>query len=274
MKTIYYGNQQHQVPVTIYPDPPTLGNALAQTILQGIREAGRQGRRYLLGCPGGRSPQTTYQALGRLAAGQDADLSNLVIVMMDEYLLPGPTGLIYCPEEAHNSCHRFAREDILAVLNRDLPSPRQVTECWFPDPAAPTAYDERIYAAGCIDLFILASGASDGHVAFNPPGSTVDSASRIIPIADATRRDNMVTFPDFTSLDEVPTHGVSVGLGTIARLSKSAVLILHSTDKRYAVQRLASCADFTPDWPVSIIYRCREASILLDSAAAGKEGKQ
>ncbi|MHB9023020.1 MAG: 6-phosphogluconolactonase [Armatimonadota bacterium] len=271
MTTCYFGNSAHQVPVTIYPDQAALGEALAQDILRGIYEAGQHTRRYLLGCPGGRSPRTTYQALGRLSAQCGIDLSNLVIVMMDEYLLPTSTGFVYCQEEAHNSCHRFAREEIVAVLNRDLPSQRQVSECWFPDPAFPEFYDERIRAEGGVDLFIIASGASDGHVAFNPPGSAADSESSIVPIAEATRRDNMVTFPGFTSLDEVPTHGVSVGLGTIARLSKSVALILHGKDKRYAVRRLADCGDFTPDWPASIIYRCQGARILLDTTAVEEE---
>lgn len=258
------------LPVSVFPDPEALGDALAQTILEGIRDAARDGRRYLLGCPGGRSPRTTYQALGRLAAATGQPLSHVVIVMMDEYLFHTAEGFINCPPDAHYSCHRFAEEEIRKVINRDLAPEHRIPadQVWFPQPAHPARYDDDIRAAGGIDLFIIASGASDGHVAFNPPGAPADSTSRIITLPDSTRSDNMVTFPEFTDLREVPTFGVSVGLGTIARLSRQAVLIAHSADKQYAVRRLASCTDFDPQWPASIIYRCSNARAMLDETAA------
>ena len=75
-------------------------------------------------------------------------------------------------------------------------------------------------------MFILASGASDGHIAFNPSGSDRTSRSRIVPLAEATRLDNMATFPDFTAIDEVPLFGVTVGIDTIAGESKAATMIV------------------------------------------------
>ncbi len=63
---------------------------------------------------------------------------------------------------------RIAIPQILAPLEAAGGASPQL---WYADPADPAAYDRRIAAAGGIDLFLLASGASDGHVAFNPPGS-------------------------------------------------------------------------------------------------------
>ena len=117
--------------------------------------------------------------------------------------------------------------------------------------------------------FLLASGATDGHVAFNPPGSGADSVTRIIPLAPTTRRDNLGTFPEFGGrLEAVPMHGVSVGLGTIVRHSRAAALVLHGDGKRVALQRLAACSGFDPAWPASIIHRCRQPRLLLDRAVA------
>jgi glucosamine-6-phosphate deaminase len=214
--------------------------------------------------------QTTYAALGDQARQAEADLSRLVIVMMDDYVLPSGNGFIHCPAEAHYSCRRFARQEIGAVLNEGLPLSRQLPaeNIWFPDPAGPAAYDTQLQEAGGIDLFLIASGASDGHVAFNPPGSPLETLTRIIPLAESTRRDNMKTFPDFKDMDEVPGHGVSVGLGTIARLSRQVVLVIHGVNKQEAVRRLAGCADFTPAWPASVIFRCQAPQLWLDEAAA------
>src|SRR5207253_2965800 len=83
----------------------------------------------VLGCPGGRSLLTTYRHL--------PELPETTIVMMDEYV-PVP------PTSAHYSCRGFAE--------RELPRARAV---WLPDPDDPAAFDERIAAAGGIDLFLL-----------------------------------------------------------------------------------------------------------------------
>jgi hypothetical protein len=120
---------------------------------------------------------------------------------------------------------------------------------WLPDPADPAAFDARLAAAGGVDLFLLASGASDGHVGFNPPGTAIDSGSRVVRLAETTRRDNLGTFPAFEELAAVPTHGVSVGLGTIARLSASVVMVLNGAHKQAAALRLLSEAAFTPTGP-------------------------
>ena len=271
MRTATVGGPNHPVPSRVYADPVALGEGLGALILEDLAPAAQEGRPYLLGCPGGRSPMSTYQAMGRFAAAASVDLSPLVIVMMDEYVFPAGAGFVNCPADAHYSCHRAADEEIAGVLNAGLDSARQVRpeNVWFPDPARPATYDEQIRAAGGIDLFIIATGAGDGHVAFNPPGTPADSPTRIIRIADTTRTDNLRTFPDFAGLEDVPAYGVGVGLGTISGLSRRVVLIAHGEDKQYAVRRLAQCDGFGPQWPASLLYLCRSPQVMLDEAAAG-----
>jgi glucosamine-6-phosphate deaminase len=190
----------------------------------------------LLGCPGGRSLLTTYRRL--------PPLPRTTIVMMDEYV-PVP------PPSAHHSCRGFAE--------RELPPARAV---WLPDPDSPERYDEQIAEAGGIDLFLLASGATDGHVAFLPPGSPRDGRTSVVELAETTRRDNLATFPELGSLDAVPRHGVSVGLGTIAA-ARRLCLVLHGPDKRAATERLLSLGAFDPSWPVSIVHEHDDAEILV-----------
>jgi glucosamine-6-phosphate deaminase len=224
-----------------FDDAEALGEALAAEIL--VLYAATDGP-FLLGCPGGRSLRSTYAAL----AGSGLD--RLVVVMMDEY--------VPVEEDAHYSCRRFGRDEIAAPLG--------AAELWLPDPGDPAAYDRRIAAAGGIDLFLLASGASDGHVAFVPPGSPRHGGTAVLPLADSTRRDNLATFPDFRSLDEVPRHGVSVGLATIAAAGRQR-LVLHGPDKRAAAARLLSLDRFDPAWPASIVHDCTDAQIWVDKEA-------
>ena len=130
------------------------------------------------------------------------------------------------------------------------------------------AYDERLRTAGGVDLFLVAAGASDGHVAFNPAGTPIAERTRVIRLSTATRRDNLETFPGFSSLDEVPKLGVSVGLGTIAEQARRVMLVMTGVEKRAALLRLRRCTDFTPEWPASFVYRCRNPMILVDRLAS------
>jgi glucosamine-6-phosphate deaminase len=232
--------------VRILPDAAAIGGALAAEIAD--RHDASAGP-FLLGCPGGRSLRTTYAALAAMTRSFD----RLVVVMMDEY--------VGAPADAHFSCTRFAHEEIA----RPLGVPRE--RVWLPDAADPAAHDERIAVGGGVDLFLLASGASDGHVAFLPPGSSLAGRTSVVEIAQSTRRDNLVTFPGFASLDDVPTHGVSVGLGTIA-VARSLRLVLHGADKRAAAQRLLALERFDPTWPASVVHEHPDAVIYLDTEAA------
>jgi glucosamine-6-phosphate deaminase len=232
--------------VRVFPDADALGRALAAEVAAAYD---RKDGPFLLGCPAGRSLRTTYRALAGLRLGLD----RLVVVMMDEY--------VGAPADAHYSCARFAWDEIAGPLGlRD-------DQVWLPDAGDPAAYDEWIADAGGIDLFLLASGSSDGHVAFVGPGSAPTGRTAVLAIADSTRRDNLATFPDFRSLDEVPTHGVSVGLGTIAG-ARALRLVLHGDGKRTAARRLLALDRFDPAWPASIVHEHTDAGIWLDERAA------
>ena len=83
-------------------------------------------------------------------------------------------------------------------------------------------------------------------MAFLPPGSPRDGRTAVVELAATTRRDNLATFPGFRTLAEVPTSGISVGLGTIVA-ARSLRLVLHGADKRHAARRLLSLDRFDPD---------------------------
>jgi glucosamine-6-phosphate deaminase len=210
-----------------FGDADELGRTLAAEIVAA--------RPRLLGCPGGRSLLTTYRRL--------PELPDTVAVMMDEYV-PVP------PASAPHSCRGFADRHLRA------------REAWVPDPERPEEYDERIEAAGGVDLFLLASGASDGHVAFLAPGSPRHGRTAVVELAESTRRDNLRTFPRLGSLDRVPRRGVSVGLATIAE-ARALRLVLHGHDKRDAIERLLSYDRFDPEWPASIVHDHDDAQILI-----------
>jgi glucosamine-6-phosphate deaminase len=229
--------------VRVFADAEELGATLADEVL--ARYDASEGP-YLLGCPGGRSLRTTYRAL----TARGRTLERLVVVMMDEY--------VGAPPDAHYSCTRFAHEEIAEPLGAG--------DVWLPDADDPGAHDARIGDAGGVDLFLLASGASDGHVAFVPPGSLRDGRTSVIPLATTTRQDNLATFPEFESLADVPLQGVSVGLGTIGE-ARTLRLVLHGAGKRAATARLLALGGFDPSWPASLVHDHPDAEIWIDKEA-------
>jgi glucosamine-6-phosphate deaminase len=254
-------------PVTVFDDAEQLGETLAREILEGI-ERTPAGERYLLGCPSGRSLRSTYGALARLVR-PDADLSRLVIVMMDEYVVGEHGSFVRLASSLTHTCAWFAEHEIRRPLSAAVPGGKGIPpeHVWLPDPVDPEAYDRRIADAGGVELFLAASGAGDGHVAFNPPPADLGGGSRVIELAEQTRRDNMETFPQFAALDEVPRFGVSVGLGTIAALSRSVIMVLSGEAKRVSATRILAARDFDPAWPATFIHRCPNPCIALDRSA-------
>ena len=255
-------------PVRSFPSPESLGGHVAERVYAAIEAARVAKNRFVLGCPTGRSPRPVYAALARQLGRTPQDLSHVVLLLMDEYLVESDGGFEYAPASEPWSSHHFARLEIADRLNEGLPPRYKLRgdSIWFPDPRDPEAYDRRIEDEGGIDMFLLASGASDGHVAFNPPGSARDSRTRIIELTPDMRRDNLQTFPAFGALDAVPTHGISVGIETIAA-SKEAVMIVWGTSKRTTLKRITSADRYEPDWPATIIQECEVGEILCDREA-------
>ena len=242
---------------TVFPDPDALGRALAGRIADELANARAEGRRYVLGCPGGRTPVSTYAALAQLVAARELDLGHVVIAMMDEYVLDAPRRLV--DADAPYSCRRFGREHLAGPLG--IPAER------FLVPDLESDYDAKLAGLGGVDLFLLASGASDGHVGFNPQGSPSDSRTRVVALAEATRQDNLGTFAVLGRIENVPRYGVTVGIDTIRRLSRSAVMVVHGAHKAEAAARLREAEAYDPKWPATVIADCQEAELFVDQAA-------
>lgn len=272
-----------RVEPTVLPSPESLGEAAAAVVVEGLAAARARGAdAFVLGCPTGRSPATTYAALARRVAAERLDVSRLVVVLMDEYLVPrapqedddDAPGLALEDPAARHSCARYGREVVLEPLQRAAGAGRGPADdaLWLPDPAAPggaAAYDARIADAGGVDLFLLASGASDGHVAFNPPGTAPDAVTRVVELPDSTRRDNLGTFPSFGGdLGNVPRHGVSVGVATLRDLSRSVLMLCHGAGKGAAVARLTAAERYDPAWPATVLSDCAAPRLFVDRAAA------
>lgn len=130
-------------------------------------------------------------------------------------------------------------------------------------PASCRDYEDAIAAAGGVDLQILGIG-TDGHIAFNEPGSSLASRTRIKTLTRQTRIDNARFFDD--DIDQVPTQCLTQGLGTILE-ARHIVLLATGQGKAEAVHQLAE-GGVSALWPATVLQHHPHVSVLLDEAAA------
>lgn len=231
--------------VVIVPDAAAAGEIAADAIVRVLRSKPDA----VLGLATGSTPLTTWASLGR----RGLDLSQVRAFALDEYV-----GL----EPGHPESYR-------AVIDREVVEPLGLTRglVHVPGESGPleTAgddYEQAIDAAGGIDLQVLGIGRT-GHVAFNEPGSSFASLTRVKTLAEQTRRDNARFFP---SLEEVPTHCITQGLGTILRAGR-LVLLAFGEGKADAVAGAVE-GPLTSSLPGSVIQLHPRVTVIVDEAAA------
>src|SRR3712207_336421 len=198
--------------VVILSSAEEIGDHAADVILSGVTG----GSISVLGVATGSSPLPVYRALERRWVPQ---LAELTVFALDEYV-----GLPYDHPESY---HAVIDREVTRPLRLD-PARVHVPDGNAADPEqACLDYERTIAEAGGIDLQILGIG-STGHIGFNEPTSSLSSRTRIKTLTPETRRDNARFFP---SLEDVPLHCLTQGLGTIMD-ARRVLLVAQGAGKR------------------------------------------
>jgi glucosamine-6-phosphate deaminase len=208
----------------------------------------------VLGLATGSSPLGLYRELIRLHREEGLDFSQATTFNLDEYVGLGPT---------HPQSYRyFMQQQLLDHLNIE-PSRTNV-----PDGRALDfelhcrQYEQKIRDAGGIDLQVLGLG-SDGHIAFNEPGSSLGSRTRLKSLASETVRDNARFFG---GEEKVPRLAVTMGVGTILE-SRRCLLLAFGAHKAIAIRDTIE-GPITAQVTASALQLHREVICVLDEAAA------
>lgn len=131
--------------------------------------------------------------------------------------------------------------------------------------AASADYERKIAEAGGIDLQILGIG-SDGHIAFNEPGSSLASRTRVKSLTHQTRLDNARFFDG--DVEQVPKLCLTQGLGTIKE-AKHLVLVATGGNKAEAVHQMVE-GPISAMWPATVLQMHPHVTVMLDDAAASR----
>ncbi|MFD7021895.1 glucosamine-6-phosphate deaminase [Promicromonospora sukumoe] len=226
---------------------------LAADAVEGLLRANPE---TVLGLATGSSPLAVYDELARRHK-DGLSFARARAFMLDEYV-----GL----SADHPERYRNVIEKEIASRVDFAPGAVQGPDGLAEDlPAACAAYEQAIADAGGVDLQILGIG-TDGHIAFNEPGSSLASRTRIKTLTKQTREDNARFFGG--SVDQVPRHCLTQGLATIMS-ARHLVLLATGRAKAEAVHQLVE-GPVSAMWPATIMQLHPHATILVDDAAASR----
>ena len=211
----------------------------------------------ILGLATGSSPLRVYDELTRRHRAHGLSFARARAFTLDEYV-----GL---PPEHPQRYRNVIRAEIESRVDFATGAVRAPDGDTADHEAACQAYEDAITAAGGVDLQLLGIG-TDGHVAFNEPGSSLGSRTRVKTLTRQTRADNARFFDG--DLDAVPRHCLTQGLATIMD-ARRLVLLATGAGKAEAVRQLVE-GPVSALWPATILQMHPRVTVLIDDDAAGR----
>lgn len=242
------------MPDIIIDTPKNMAKKVARAIQREILKNNALERPTVLGLATGSTPIPVYQELVRLGI----DFSRVITFNLDEYLGLGagnPQSYRDFMEE-HLFQHININRDNIHMLDGTVPE--HLIEAHVKE------YEAMIERVGGIDIQILGVGAN-GHIAFNEPKSSIDSRTRLVKLAEQTTQSNQRFFDP---PEKVPTHALTMGIGTILQYSKQCYLLATGKGKAAIIDRILSTAEYDENLPATALHKHTRVSFVLDNDAA------
>ena len=236
--------------VIIEPDLEAVGRRAAGFVASLVRRRPQS----VLGLATGSTVLGLYAELVRQHRDEGLDFSGVTTFNLDEYVGLGPT---------HPQSYRYFMQANLFDHLHLNPGQTHVPDGLALDFEAYCAqYERMIKDAGGIDLQVLGIGG-DGHIAFNEPGSSLGSRTRLKTLTEETLRDNARFFG---SLEQVPVLAVTMGVGTILE-SRQCLLVASGAHEAQAI-RDAVEGPVTAQITASALQLHRDVIVVVDMEAA------
>lgn len=221
-----------------------------------ITENNRLGKPTLLGLATGSSVIGVYRELIRMHQVENLSFSDVITFNLDEY---------YNLEATHPMSYRYFMQEQLFDHIDIQPEYTFVPQGTLSQAEIPTFcknYEDKIQRYGGLDLQLLGIGRN-GHIGFNEPGSARDSRTRLIELDEVTRQD---AAPAFKGLEHVPTHAITMGIGTILD-ARRILMLAWSGAKAPAVAGMLQGA-VSEKLPASFLQTHPRVQLVADKQAA------
>lgn len=238
--------------LVIHPDYDACSVWAAYHIAGRINEAQPTAQKpFVLGLPTGSTPLGTYRKLIELNKAGKVSFEHVVTFNMDEYV-----GL---PADHPQSYHFFMWDNFFNHINIKKENVHILNGMAKDLAAECAAYEKAIADVGGIDLFLGGVGV-DGHLAFNEPGSSLSSRTRVKSLTSDTIQVNSRFFGGDISL--VPTTALTVGVGTVTDAREVLVLIT-GRNKMHALRHAVE-EGISQMWTISALQLHPKAVIVCD----------
>lgn len=226
---------------------------LSEKAFEVIKEVVTTEKMPALGLATGSSPVGLYKLMIEDHKLNNTDYSNVKTYNLDEY-----TGL---KKEHSQSYYSFMHDNLFYGLN--IPEENIHIPLGDTDDLVKACNDyDAILKDVVVDVQVLGIGAN-GHIGFNEPGTSFDSLTHIVELKEKTRLDNKRFF---NSLDEVPTHAITMGIATIMN-AKKVLLVANGLNKAKAVKAMIE-GEITVDCPASALQKHDDCIVIIDEEAA------
>ena len=239
----------------IEPDYAIASKWVANYITKSINEySPTEAKPFVLGLPTGSSPLGAYKELIKLYKEGKVSFENIITFNMDEYVnIPKDHPESYYSFMWNNLfSHVDAKEENVNILNGNAPDLE--AEC--------VDYEERMKKAGGINLFLGGIGP-DGHIAFNEPGSSLTSRTRVKTLTYDTIVANSRFFGN--DINKVPKTALTVGVGTVMD-SEEVLIIVNGHNKARALQHAIE-ESINHLWTISALQMHQKGMIICDEEA-------
>ena len=209
---------------------------------------------FVLGLPTGSSPLGTYNKLIELNRKGEVSFKNVVTFNMDEY--------VGIPENHPESYHSFMFTNFFELIDINKKN-IHILNGNAEDLAKECAdFEEKIKSFGGIHLFLGGMGA-DGHIAFNVPGSSLNSRTRLVNLNYDTIVANSRFFDN--DINQVPKQALTVGVQTVLD-SREVVIIVNGYKKARALQKVVE-EGINHMWTLSALQNHPNGTIVCDEDA-------
>ncbi len=241
----------------MFPSSAEASLSVAREVAALIRARQAAKRTAVLGLATGSTPQQLYAELVRMHREEGLSFANVVTFNLDEYFPIQPSAV--------RSYRHFMQANLFDHVDI-APANTHVPDGTVPIlslDAFCAGYEERIQAAGGIDIQILGIGRT-GHIGFNEPGSPRRSRTRMVTLDSLTRRD---ASGDFGGEENTPRHAVTMGVRTI--LEARRVILMAWGQHKAEIVRAAVEGPVTPQVTASFLQEHENVHFVVDRAAAG-----
>lgn len=212
---------------------------------------------FVLGLPTGSSPLGIYNELIVLNKAGKVSFKNVITFNMDEY--------VGIPQDHEQSYYTFMWTNFFNHVDIDPKNVNILNGNAFNLDEECLAYEAKIASVGGIDLFLGGIGA-DGHIAFNEPGSSLSSRTRIKTLTQDTIIANSRFFNN--DINQVPKTSLTVGVGTV--LDAKEVLIIVNGHGKSRALRHAVEEPISHMWTISALQMHKKGIIVCDDAACSE----